>query len=138
MEIGDRIKEIRKDNKISQKDFAILLKSSQAKISQIELGNRGIVAEDIILICQTFNVSADYLLGLSEDPGGTDTETDNIDPLLQEINNNWDKLTSPNRHRLYADYMEYMQSQISGDSTDKEKKAASISPNSQERTKQAI
>ena len=37
-------------------------------VSEIERGNRTTSAERIALICEHYGVSADYLLGLTDDP----------------------------------------------------------------------
>ena len=65
---GQRLKAIRKENKETQDDLALVLDVGKSHISEMERGNRTTTAEKIALICQHYRVSADYLLGLSEDP----------------------------------------------------------------------
>ena len=64
--ISKRIKEIRTENKLSQSQFGLMLSVSQDNVSLWENGKSLPTAEHIINICTTFNVSADYLLGLTE------------------------------------------------------------------------
>lgn len=64
--ISQRIKEIRTDNKLNQSEFGKSLSVSQDTISLWENGKSLPNTEFIILICQKYNVSADYLLGLEE------------------------------------------------------------------------
>ena len=64
--IGKRIKEIRIENKLSQNQFGNMLSVSQDTISLWETGKSLPTAESIILMCEKFNVSADYLLCLSD------------------------------------------------------------------------
>ena len=63
---GLRIKEIRLNNGLNQAEFAKCLKCSQANVAKFESQKLDLSTEMIIKICKTFNVSADYLLGLSD------------------------------------------------------------------------
>ena len=65
-EIGKRIKEIRVENKMSQKQFGEALSVSQDTVSLWENGKSLPTAEFIIAICERFQVSSDYLLCLKE------------------------------------------------------------------------
>ena len=64
----DRIRELREDlcEKKSQKQVAEDLQITQRKLSYIENGKTEPSIEDIIRICKYYNVSADYILGISE------------------------------------------------------------------------
>ena len=65
---GQRLKAIRKEKKETQDDLALILDVGKSHISEMERGNRATTAEKIALICEHYRVSADYLLGLSDDP----------------------------------------------------------------------
>ncbi len=65
---GQRLKEVRTQNKETQQDLAEYLSSAKNSISEIESGKRTTTAEKIALICEHYKISADYLLGLSDDP----------------------------------------------------------------------
>lgn len=65
---GQRIFERRKEADETQKALAQLLGVGETQISEIERGNRTTSAERIALICEHYKVSADYLLGLTDDP----------------------------------------------------------------------
>ena len=65
---GQRIFEQRKEADETQKALAQLLGVGETQISEIERGNRTTSAERIALICEHYKVSADYLLGLTDDP----------------------------------------------------------------------
>ena len=60
--IGDRLKKLRKENKLTQKDMAEKLGIHPNTISMYEKGNRNIPSTMIKKISDTFNVSTDYLL----------------------------------------------------------------------------
>ena len=64
--IGERIKEIRSENKLNQSDFGKSLSVSQDTISLWEKGKSVPNTEYIILICKLYNISANYLLGLED------------------------------------------------------------------------
>ena len=65
---GQRLKAIRKEKKETQDDLALVLDVGKSHVSEMERGNRTTTAEKIALICEHYRVSADYLLGLSDDP----------------------------------------------------------------------
>ena len=65
---GQRIFALRTQHNETQKTLGILLDVGKGHISEIERGNRTTSAERIALICKYYHVSADYLLGLTDDP----------------------------------------------------------------------
>lgn len=62
------IKDTRIDRDLNQTQIAIVLKTSQTYYSQYEKGKRKMPIEHLITLCKFYNLSADYLLGLSEEP----------------------------------------------------------------------
>ena len=65
--LKDRLRTIREDHNILQKDLADEFHVNQSTISTYELGDREPTIEYVIQFCQYFNVSTDFLLGLSDD-----------------------------------------------------------------------
>lgn len=65
---GQRISEQRKKHNETQTALAELLGVKNNHISGIECGKRTTSAERIALICEHYGVSADYLLGLTDEP----------------------------------------------------------------------
>lgn len=65
---GQRLLEIRKQNQETQPDLARLLEISKSRISEMENGKNTTTIENLFKICEHYKVSADYLLGLSDDP----------------------------------------------------------------------
>lgn len=61
--ISHRIKEIRKAKKLTQKQLAELLNTSQSTISSYESGKTVILTAFLYEICEKLNVSADYVVG---------------------------------------------------------------------------
>jgi len=65
---GQRVLEQRKKHGETQKNLAQLLGVGETQITEIEHGRATTSAERIALICEHYGVSADYLLGLTDDP----------------------------------------------------------------------
>ena len=68
MKYNERIKEIRKKHNLTQQQFAELLETTQQAYLKYEKGVNEIPVRRIIKICKHFNLSADYVLGLSDKP----------------------------------------------------------------------
>jgi len=60
-----RIKDLRVDNDYLQKDIAKILDISQQYYSQYELGKYTMPIELLIKLAKLYNVSIDYIVGLS-------------------------------------------------------------------------
>lgn len=63
-----RIRELREDKDLTQKDMAKILNCSQQVYSNYELGQRDIPTDVLIKLCRFHQVSTDYILGLSDEP----------------------------------------------------------------------
>lgn len=68
MQYYKRIKEIREDRDIKQKEIAKILQTDQSYYSKYERGLHPMTAEQIIILCRYYNLSADYLLGIIDEP----------------------------------------------------------------------
>ncbi len=60
-----RIKDLREDRDLSQAQVAKVIKTTQQQYSKIESGKSDISGEKLILLSKFYNVSVDYILGLS-------------------------------------------------------------------------
>ena len=67
---GLRLQEVRKLHNETQKDLGDIIGTRQTNVSEMESGKRTTTSENIAKICRHYHVSADYLLGLSDDPEG--------------------------------------------------------------------
>ena len=63
-----RIRDLREDNDLTQKQIAQSLNCSQQVYSNYELGQRDIPTDILIKLSGFYDVSIDYILGLSDDP----------------------------------------------------------------------
>ena len=65
---SQRLKEFRKDNKLTQKKLSNILNTSFTTISSYERGVNLIATNYLYDICKKYNISADYLLGKIDTP----------------------------------------------------------------------
>lgn len=63
-----RIRDLREDNDLKQRQLADFLNCSQQVYSNYELGQRDIPTDVLIRLSSFYNVSVDYLLGLTNNP----------------------------------------------------------------------
>ncbi|MFQ6724083.1 MAG: helix-turn-helix domain-containing protein [Clostridia bacterium] len=63
---GIRLKELRKDKKLSMKQLSLKVGIADSCISRWENGQTIVNAEQLIVFSKFFNVSVDYLLGLRD------------------------------------------------------------------------
>lgn len=66
MMVYRRIRDLREDKDITQKEMAHLLNCSQQVYSNYELGQRDIPTDILIKLARIHNVSVDYILGLTD------------------------------------------------------------------------
>ncbi|MBE6939240.1 MAG: helix-turn-helix transcriptional regulator [Ruminococcaceae bacterium] len=64
-----RIRDLREDADLKQKDVAEYLHCSQVSYSYYEIGRRAIPVEVLIQLADFYGVTLDYLVGRSEEGG---------------------------------------------------------------------
>jgi len=62
------LRELREDNDLPQKQVADVLNTTQQVYSRYENGENELPIHHLITLCKFYNVSADYVLGLSKNP----------------------------------------------------------------------
>ena len=65
MDYRTRIKEVREDRDLTQKQIGQIINKSQQGYNHIEAGRAELKINDLIALCKYYNLSADYLIGLS-------------------------------------------------------------------------
>ncbi len=65
---GLRIKEFRKEHKLTQVKLASILNTTHSVIADYERGRHLINTSFLYTICKKYNISADYLLGKTNEP----------------------------------------------------------------------
>ena len=68
MDYRTRIKNIREDRDLTQSEIGKLLQKSQQGYNHIETGRAELKIEDLVKLCKFYNLSADYLIGLINEP----------------------------------------------------------------------
>ena len=61
-----RIRDLREDHDLSQKEVAAYLHMTQQCYSKIETGRMDITGERLLLLAKLYNVTTDYLLGRAD------------------------------------------------------------------------
>ena len=72
MSVSSRIMELRERRGLNQKELAENLKINRSVLNRIENGTRPVRDDELKIFADYFDVSADYLLGLSDNPAPTD------------------------------------------------------------------
>lgn len=70
---GARLNELRTERGEPQKTLATALGVTKTQISDMENGKIATTLERLVMICEYYNVSADYLLGLTEERRALDS-----------------------------------------------------------------
>lgn len=68
MDYRTRMRNLREDRDLTQKEIGTVLNKSQQGYSHIEEGRAELKIDDLIKLCRFYEVSADYLIGLSDTP----------------------------------------------------------------------
>ena len=68
MDSTKRLYGLRVDNDLKQEDVANVLKITKQAYGMYENKKRGLPIESLITLCKFYNVSSDYILGLTDDP----------------------------------------------------------------------
>ena len=69
MDYRKRLRELREDRELSQAQVGEILNKSQQGYSHIENGRAELKIEDLKTLCSFYEVSADYIIGTTDDPG---------------------------------------------------------------------
>ena len=80
-EIGNRIRDFRILNRLTQAEFAESIDISINFLSEIENGKKGMSYETLYSLCKVHSVSADYILF------GDPSEQDNYTTIVEVANN---------------------------------------------------
>lgn len=66
MNYRTRMRNLREDRDLTQREVALVINKSQQGYSHIEEGRAELKIEDLIKLCKFYGVSADYFIGLQE------------------------------------------------------------------------
>lgn len=68
MKTAERIRSLREDRDLTQTEIAEYLNTSQTVYSRYERNERNLPIEMLYELCDFYNVSADYILGRTDNP----------------------------------------------------------------------
>lgn len=63
-----RLRNIREDRDLTQSEIGKILNKSQQGYNHIEAGRAELKIDDLVKLCKFYNLSADYLIGLTSKP----------------------------------------------------------------------
>ena len=67
MDYRARLRELREDRGLTQAEIGAVLEKSQQGYNHIEAGRAELKIDDLVKLCQFYDVSADYLVGLTDE-----------------------------------------------------------------------
>ena len=67
MKYRERMRDLREDNDLTQREVARVINKSQQGYSHIEEGRAELKIDDMIKLCKFYGVSADYFVGMSDE-----------------------------------------------------------------------
>jgi len=68
--VSERLRDVREDSDLKQNDMAEILKTTQANYSRWENGTEFIPLKKLTIFCNYFDVSMDYIIGLTRNEKG--------------------------------------------------------------------
>jgi len=66
MNYRTRMRNLREDRDLKQREVALVINKSQQGYSHIEEGRAELKIEDLIKLCKFYNVTADYFIGMTD------------------------------------------------------------------------
>ncbi len=66
MKYRERMRNLREDNDLTQREVAKIINKSQQGYSHIEEGRAELKIDDMIKLCKFYGVSADYFVGITD------------------------------------------------------------------------
>ena len=66
MDYRIRMRNLREDRDLTQKEVGLIINKSQQGYSHIEDGRAELKIEDLVKLCRFYGVSSDYFIGISE------------------------------------------------------------------------
>ena len=66
MEYRTRMRNLREDHDLTQREVGAVINKSQQGYSHIEEGRAELKIEDLIRLCRFYKVSADYFIGMTD------------------------------------------------------------------------
>lgn len=68
MDYRSRLRDVREDRDLTQAQLGEVLDKSQQGYNHIETGRAELKIDDLVKLCRFYDLSADYLIGLTNKP----------------------------------------------------------------------
>ena len=68
MDYRSRLRDVREDRDLTQAEVGNIIGKSQQGYNHIEAGRAELKIDDLAKLCQYYNLSADYMIGLTNKP----------------------------------------------------------------------
>lgn len=68
MDYRTRMRNVREDRDLTQSQLGAILNKSQQGYNHIETGRAELKIDDLVTLCRFYDLSADYMIGLSDTP----------------------------------------------------------------------
>ena len=68
MDYRIRLRNVREDRDLTQAEIGKVLNKSQQRYNHIEAGRAELKIDDLVKLCRFYDLSADYLVGLTNKP----------------------------------------------------------------------
>ena len=68
LDYRSRLRDIREDRDLTQAEVGAILNKSQQGYNHIEAGRAELKIDDLAKLCRYYNLSADYIIGLTNKP----------------------------------------------------------------------
>lgn len=116
-DIGIKVKELRKEKELSQKQLASQIYIAQNSLSQIETSTAKPSLEVLVALADALECSVDYLLGREDDFGNINVQssTPALSTEEQRLLNTFRKLNTKNRIHVSAYANIRLEEQAAGD-----------------------
>ena len=87
MNFANRLKQLRKENNLTQEELAQKISKTRSTIAGYETERKEPDYETLVLLAKYFNVSLDYLMGVSDvrNPYINDKDLDEVNKFLLEL-----------------------------------------------------
>lgn len=85
MDVGNRIKQLREQNKYSQNYLADIAGISQTHLRRVELGTADITVGHLQLVCDALGISLKDFFNVSEEQEGISSAISNLTPKQRNL-----------------------------------------------------
>lgn len=68
MDYRQRLRDVREDRDLTQAEIGKQIQKSQQGYSHIESGRAELKIDDLVKLCRFYDLSADYIIGLIDNP----------------------------------------------------------------------